>query len=112
MMNKLARLSAAERKQIIDDFTAGVFDGLEPNPRNSPRWSAGHNLPDDPSPEQIEAWLELAELAADPDFRRCIRQVAGYGIQHQAGRWLLDIDRAQENAEAPLAQNIEPKPRG
>jgi DNA-binding transcriptional MerR regulator len=108
MMNKLARLSAAERKQIIDDFTAGVFDGLEPNPRSSPRWSAGHNLPDDPSPEQVEAWLELAELAADPDFRRCIRQVTGYGIQHQAGQWLLDIDRAQENAEAALAQNIEP----
>ena len=30
MINKLARLSAAERRQIIDDFTAEVFRGLDP----------------------------------------------------------------------------------
>lgn len=108
MMNKLVRLSAAERKQIIDDFTAEVFDGLEPNPRNSPRWSAGHHLPDDPSPEQIDAWLGLADLAVDPDFRQCLRRVTGYGIEYQSGQGLLDIGRAQVNAEAALARNIEP----
>jgi DNA-binding transcriptional MerR regulator len=108
MMNKLARLSAAERKQIIDDFTAEVFDGLEPSPRNSPRWNAGHNLPADPSPEQIDAWLELAELAADPGFRQRMRQITGFGIQIQDHRGLVDIGRAQETAEAALEQNIAP----
>ena len=32
MINKLARLSAAERRQIIDNFTAEVFRGLDPQP--------------------------------------------------------------------------------
>jgi DNA-binding transcriptional MerR regulator len=105
-MNKLVRLSAAERKQIIDDFTAEVFDGLEPRLRKVRRWSAGHNLPDDPSPQQIDAWLELAELAADPGFRQCLRQVTCYGIQWQADNGLLG--RAQENAEAALEQDIAP----
>ncbi len=32
MINKLARLSAAERQHIIDDFLAEVFAGLDPSP--------------------------------------------------------------------------------
>ena len=60
MMNALARLSAAERRQIIDDFTAEVFAGLDPSPARFARWAAAPDLPDDPSPEQVEAWIELA----------------------------------------------------
>jgi DNA-binding transcriptional MerR regulator len=106
MLNKLARLSATERKQIVDDFTAEVFDGLDPRLQRVRRWSTGHNLPDDPSPEQIDAWLELAELAADPDFRSCLRQVVDYGLEWQADNGLLR--RAQESAEEALARDIEP----
>ena len=76
MMNSLARLSAAERRQIIDDFTDEVFAGLDPSPARFARWAAGPDLPDDPSPEQVEAWIELAGLASDPDFRQRIRQAA------------------------------------
>ena len=75
MMNALARLSAAERRQIIDDFTAEVFAGLDPSPARFARWAAGPDLPEDPSPEQVEAWIELAGLASDPDFRQRIRKV-------------------------------------
>jgi hypothetical protein len=32
LMNKLARLSAAERRQIIEDFIAEVFAGLDADP--------------------------------------------------------------------------------
>jgi hypothetical protein len=32
LMNKLAKLSAQERKQIIGDFAAEVFHGLDPDP--------------------------------------------------------------------------------
>src|ERR1700722_16638989 len=38
VINKLARLSAAERRQIIDDFTAEVFHGVDPSPARS--WRA------------------------------------------------------------------------
>ncbi|HEY3734217.1 MAG TPA: MerR family DNA-binding protein [Streptosporangiaceae bacterium] len=33
LMNKLARLSAAERRQVIEDFIAEVFAGLDADPR-------------------------------------------------------------------------------
>jgi hypothetical protein len=45
----------AERRQIIDDFTAEVFAGLDPSPARFARWAAGADLPGDPSPEQVEA---------------------------------------------------------
>src|SRR6202046_3795156 len=89
MINKLARLSAAERRQIIDDFTAEVFAGLDPSPARSTRWAAAPDLPDDPSAEQVEAWVDLAELVADRDFREQVRRVvADVGIQVQSGTWL------------------------
>jgi DNA-binding transcriptional MerR regulator len=56
LMNKLAQMSVAERRQMIDDFLAEVFEGLEPSPAGAARWAAAPNLPDNPSPEQVEAW--------------------------------------------------------
>jgi len=109
MMNALARLSAAERRQIIDDFTAEVFAGLDPSPARFARWAAGPDLPEDPSPEQVEAWIELAGLAGDPDFRQRVRQVVTeVGIAIEAGRWLLDDRQAQETAGEALRRGIRP----
>ena len=84
MMNKLARMSVAERRRMIDDFLAEVFEGLEPSPATAARWAGAPNLPDDPSPEQVDAWVELAELVGDRDFRQHIRQVTDYGMRLQA----------------------------
>jgi hypothetical protein len=100
--------SAAERRQIIDDFTAEVFQGLEPSPARSPRWAAAPELPDDPSAEQVEAWIDLAELVADRAFRAQIRQVTEIGVQIQAGQWLIDVGRAQEEAEAARQRGVSP----
>jgi DNA-binding transcriptional MerR regulator len=108
MINKLARLSAAERRQIIDDFTAEVFRGLDPSPARFARWAAAPDLPDDPSAEQVEAWIDLAELVADRGFRDQVRQVAGIGAQIQSGTWLLDDERAQEEAEAARQRGVPP----
>ena len=108
MMNALARLSAAERRQIIDDFTAEVFAGLDPSPARFARWSAGPDLPGDPSPEQVEAWIELAGLAGDPDFRQRVRQAAEIGIAIQAGRWLIDDRQAQQAAGEALRRGVPP----
>lgn len=109
MINKLARLSAAERRQIIDDFTAEVFRGLDPSPARFARWAAAPDLPDDPSAEQVEAWVDLAELVADRGFREQVRQVAGIGVQIQSGRWLVDVERAQDEAEAACQRGVPPE---
>ncbi|MEV4276082.1 MerR family transcriptional regulator [Actinoplanes xinjiangensis] len=74
LMNRLARLSAAERMQIIDDFKEDVFGRLDidPGQRDKIR-DLRIELPDDPAPEQVDAWIELAELVQDPGFRDRMR---------------------------------------
>jgi DNA-binding transcriptional MerR regulator len=73
LMNRLARLSAAERKQIIDEFKEEVFGGLD-DPRLRDRMRAfSIELPDDPTPDQVDAWIDLAELVRDPGFRARLR---------------------------------------
>ncbi|MEV4097633.1 MerR family transcriptional regulator [Streptosporangium saharense] len=91
LMHRLARLSARERQQIIDDFVDGVLAGvdLQEGPAvgiaNGMR-QVNAELPDDPSPEQVDAWMELAELVEDEDFQRRVRQmvVAGQGTDTPA----------------------------
>ncbi|MEU9572477.1 MerR family transcriptional regulator [Streptomyces massasporeus] len=74
LMNRLARLSAAERKQVVDEFKEEVFGGLDVEPRVRDRFRAySVDLPDDPTPEQVDAWIELAELVRDPGFRARLR---------------------------------------
>ncbi|GIE74717.1 MerR family transcriptional regulator [Actinoplanes philippinensis] len=73
-MNRLARLSAAERAQIIDEFKAEVFGGLDIEESQRERLRELRiELPDDPSPDQVDAWVELAELVRDPEFRTGMR---------------------------------------
>jgi DNA-binding transcriptional MerR regulator len=85
LMHKLARLSAQERQQLIDDFVDGVFAGTDPGApgaglaRRMRQLPA--ELPDDPTPEQVDAWIELAELIADPGFRERTRTMAQAGQQ-------------------------------
>jgi DNA-binding transcriptional MerR regulator len=74
LMNRLARLSAAERKHIIDEFKEEVFGGLDADPRLHDRMRTFTiELPDDPTPDQVDAWIELAELVRDPGFRARMR---------------------------------------
>jgi DNA-binding transcriptional MerR regulator len=108
MMNRLATLSASQRRQIIEDFTAEVFEGLQPSPARAKRWWAATELPEDPSAEQVEAWIELAELAMDQDFRAQVRRITDIGRLLQAGQWLRDPGRAQDEAEAARERGVPP----
>ncbi|MGW4498026.1 helix-turn-helix domain-containing protein [Micromonospora sp. NPDC004336] len=88
LMNDLARLSARERQQIIDDFVAEVFAGVEPGPEGEGLARAMRtlpaDLPDEPTDEEVDAWVELAELVADPAFRRRVRAMAVAGAEGAA----------------------------
>ncbi|RKS79320.1 DNA-binding transcriptional MerR regulator [Actinomadura pelletieri DSM 43383] len=79
LMNKLARLSDEERRRIITDFIDESFAGLDIDPEFVARMRSGlPDLPDDPEPEQVDAWVELAELVGDPDFRASVRRMAEF----------------------------------
>lgn len=74
LMNELAKMSDEERDRLIDEFWDATTEGLDVNPEFV-AWmrSAKPRLPEDPSTEQVEAWIELAELVRDPGFRRQVR---------------------------------------
>ncbi|WP_246018587.1 MerR family transcriptional regulator [Saccharothrix australiensis] len=76
-VHELARLSEEERQAILDDFFDEVFGGLELDPAFRDRMrSVRVELPDDPTAEQLEAWVELANLVRDEDFRASIRRMS------------------------------------
>jgi DNA-binding transcriptional MerR regulator len=77
LMKDLATMTDAERAALIDEFWDEVSAGLDMDPTfEAGMRSAKPTLPDDPSPEQLEAWLELAELVRDKDFRARIRAMS------------------------------------
>ncbi|MEU6229842.1 MerR family transcriptional regulator [Streptomyces sp. NPDC047042] len=85
LMNKLARLSAGERKRIMEEFVEELFHGLDsvdPEIRERMR-SVAVDLPEDPTPEQVDAWVELAEMVQDPEFRAQMRQVIEFNAADQ-----------------------------
>lgn len=77
LMHRLATLSQDERRRLVSDFIDDAFKGLHSNPEFvSLMRSAMPELPDDPTPEQVEAWVELAGLCEDADFRVALRRMA------------------------------------
>ncbi len=79
LMHRLTQLSGEERRRLIDDFLDGTFGttGADPAVVAMMR-AATPDLPDDPSTEQVAAWVELAEMVGDEDFRARMRRTAGY----------------------------------
>jgi DNA-binding transcriptional MerR regulator len=77
LVNELARLSDDERQRILDDFFDDVFGGYDLEPGfDAMMRSVRVQLPDDPSTQQLEAWVELAKLVQDEDFRASIRRMS------------------------------------
>jgi DNA-binding transcriptional MerR regulator len=77
LMHKLAQLSAAERRRLVNEFIDDTFTGLDLGPEFLPMMrGAMPDLPDEPTQQQIDAWVELAELVQNPDFRASLRQAA------------------------------------
>ena len=114
LMHKLATLSAQERQQIIDDFVKSVVEDVDPD---SPTMRIARGmrqlpaeLPDDPAPEQVGAWIELGELVADETFRQRVRSMALAGAQAEDGEPGpgLDYRAVMEHAGRALAQGIDP----
>ncbi|GIG69586.1 helix-turn-helix domain-containing protein [Phytomonospora endophytica] len=113
LMHKLARLSAAERQRLIDDFVAETFAGVDddaPGARIATSMRAlPTDLPDEPTPAQVDAWVELAELIGDEDFRMRTRQMAVTGAMGGPAE-PVPFEPAQvvEKAGAAIAAGIEP----
>jgi DNA-binding transcriptional MerR regulator len=114
LMHKLAKLSDVERRRIIHQFIDEAFGDLDANPGLVAMLrSAMPELSDDPIPEQVDAWVELAELVQDPDFKASVRRAAEYqaaervdgdrsGLHHEL------TNQIRQRVEAALAGGIDP----
>ncbi|MFJ2307745.1 MerR family transcriptional regulator [Streptomyces sp. NPDC087787] len=77
LMHRLAQLSEDERRRLIGDFLNAVFGGLDAAPAFAGVMrSMTPELPDNPEAEQVQAWVELAEMSLDPGFRAAVRRMA------------------------------------
>ncbi|MER7186793.1 MerR family transcriptional regulator [Streptomyces hyaluromycini] len=84
-MHRLAQLSADERRRLIGDFLDVVFGGLDAAPAFAGVMrSMTPELPDDPEAEQVQAWVELAEMSLDPAFRAAVRRLVEDQAAEQA----------------------------
>jgi DNA-binding transcriptional MerR regulator len=75
LMTDLTTLTADERGRILDDYLDAVF-GDQPNEVAERMRVGAPELPDDPTADQVAAWVELAELLRDPDFIASSRRMA------------------------------------
>jgi DNA-binding transcriptional MerR regulator len=112
LMNDLARLSAQQRQQMLDEFVTETFAGTDPDAPGA--WIADcmrampTELPDDPSTEQVQAWVELAELVGDPGFRARCREMAVAGSRADDEPAGYDPTQVYEHVAAALQAGIPP----
>jgi DNA-binding transcriptional MerR regulator len=112
LMTDLARLSAQERQQIIDEFVDRTFAGIAPD---TPAMGIARGmrampaeLPDDPSAEQVDAWIELAGLVADEGFQQRAREMVLAGNSTAKPPWGVDSGAVLEHAGRALADGVDP----
>jgi len=113
LMHRLATLSADERRRIVAEFVEETFAGVSGPGADAVAArmrAAMPDLPDDPSPEQVAAWVELAELIADPDFRAAVRAMAERGAEggEAPGAGADVAALVADRAGAALAAGVDP----
>jgi DNA-binding transcriptional MerR regulator len=114
-MNRIAQATADERRRIVADFLDSIFSGVPVDPAFEARMrSVTPELPDDPTDEQVDAWIELAELVRDEDLRARLRRMGQRSFSGRpsvsptgsdAGR---TANLVTEKAAAAITAGIEP----
>ncbi|MEU7878092.1 MerR family transcriptional regulator [Microbispora bryophytorum] len=107
LMHRLARLSEDERRRLIDGFLDAAFGGLDAD-LTGIRRTMTPELPDDPEDEQVEAWIELAGLARDPEFGALMRRVTEQHLADQHGADHVRGDVPRPGAVAMVRDHVAP----
>ncbi|WP_086678510.1 MerR family transcriptional regulator [Amycolatopsis pretoriensis] len=114
LMHKLVNLSDAERRRFVHDFVDDTFGGVDANPAMVELLrSSMPELPEDATPGQVEAWLELVELIQDNDFRTSVRRMAEYQAAQRADGDTTGLhhdltETVREDVGRALAERIAP----
>ncbi len=74
-MTDLTSMTADERRRVLDDYLEAVFRD-QGSPVAETLRTGAPELPDDPTADQVAAWVELVELLRDPDYIESSRRMA------------------------------------
>ena len=75
LMHDLVPLSDDDRDRLLDGFWDEVTDGLTVHPSFAEQLHRMRpTLPGEPTTEQLQAWIEPADLVRDDAFRRSVRR--------------------------------------
>jgi DNA-binding transcriptional MerR regulator len=108
-MNDLTKLTADERGRILEDYLDAVYGGHESAAAARIRGGAPE-LPDDPTADQVAAWVELVELLRDPGYiassRRIAQRVEIHGAAPDGGHDAVAL--VAEQGGAAVRAGVEP----
>ncbi|MFF9774279.1 TIGR03086 family metal-binding protein [Streptomyces sp. NPDC013978] len=85
LMTRTAHMSPDERRESVHDFLTETLGDLDVPHFREGLLAAGSELPEDPTDEQVEAWLELGELVAAGELRPAVRRMAEYAARQERG---------------------------
>jgi DNA-binding transcriptional MerR regulator len=111
----LARIDGQERALFLRHHLERAMEGIPVDPEWK-EWLFGAaipDLPDDPTDAQLSAWLELAELVADPDFLAKTREQARPWWEAAQGHfdfaeWQRRLDEVMTAAAALAEEGVAP----
>ncbi|GAA1032543.1 MerR family transcriptional regulator [Virgisporangium ochraceum] len=111
-MNRIAQATNEERRRAMTEFLDSIFDfGAGPVDNEFTKMLRGvsPDLPDDPTDEQLDAWVELAELIHDESFRAKLREMGSWMRSSQKPDEVMPTDpqTAMELSELAFGR-IEP----
>jgi len=91
LLRRLVTMSDGQRQSLVDDFLSEVSQGMPADAADRLR-DAHPQLPADPSPEQLEAWIDLSELLQDDDYRTVTRDYLRETYASEIGRRMAEPD--------------------
>jgi DNA-binding transcriptional MerR regulator len=93
-----AQASEEESRRIMEEFLDSIFADHQENPFAQRMRAALPVLSNEPSAEQIDAWVELAGLVQDSAFRARVREMIVEGERERAASGISDTDEATRRA--------------
>jgi DNA-binding transcriptional MerR regulator len=108
-MTDLTTLTAEERRRILEEYLDAVF-GDRPSPVADRLRQGAPELPDDPTADQVAAWVELAELLRDPDYVEAGRRMAERAHAEGSGPdgAHFAVEAVGEHAGAAVRAGVDP----
>lgn len=101
-----------DRRRLIDRFFADVYGGLsvDEDMIDSLREASYPKLADEPTRQQLDAWIELREILSDPKFSQWKRGIAEVWVAtvHDISAERSASEEANAKARAAIARGVSP----